>query len=445
MTGATSFVAQITEVSILLSSLSRNLSPRALARSTARHPWLTIGIWVLAIVISIILRAALFEDAITTEFAFTSNPDSKVADELIEDRFLGGPKGTNEVVIVQSETSTVDDPAYREFVEGVFGKLVALGPDAIRQETLVNYYQGQAPFLVSEDRRTTIMPFTMAGEFDDASDNIPKVIDIVEQSRNETGFRVLVTGQAAVGQDFEEIAQDGLAKGEAFGVPIAVIILILVFGALVAALVPVILAVGSIIVAFGAASLLGQLFGLSFFVENMIFMIGLAVGIDYSLFIVARYREERRGGLDKLSAIERAGGTATRAVSFSGMAVVLGLIGMLLVPSNVFITIGLGAIFVVIAAVIASMTLLPAVLSLLGDRVNKLAIPLIGVSQESSDETKPGGVWDKISRGVMRQPLISLILGGVFSSLSFTRSSTSTPGPRVSLPCPTASSPRMAF
>ena len=396
----------------MLNAVGRNLSTGSLARSTARHPWLTIGIWVLAIVISIILRAALFEDAITTEFAFTSNPDSKRADELIEARTLDGPKGTNEVVIVQSEALTVKDPAYEEFVEGVFGKLVALGPDVIRQETLVNYYQEEAPFLVSKDRQTTIMPFTMAGEFDDATDNIGKVIDIVEQSRNEAGFRVLITGQATVGQDFEEVAQDGLAKGEAFGVPIAVIILILVFGALVAALVPVILAVASIIVAFGAASLLGQLFGLSFFVENMIFMIGLAVGIDYSLFIVARYREERRRGLDKLSAIEKAGGTATRAVSFSGMAVVLGLVGMLLVPSNVFITIGLGAIFVVIAAVIASMTLLPAVLSLLGDRVNKLAIPWIGVSQESADETKPGGVWDKISRGVMRQPLISLILGG---------------------------------
>ena len=310
----------------MLRNFAGKLAPGPLALLSARRPWITIGIWILAIVISVILRGALFEDAITTEFAFTSNPDSKLADELIEDRALGGPKGTSEVVIVQSETLTVDDPAYREFVKGVFGKLVALGPDVIRQETLVNYYQGQAPFLVSEDRGTTIMPFTMAGEFDDATDHIGEVIDIVEQSRNETGFRVLITGQAAVGQDFEEVAQDGLAKGEAFGVPIAVVILILVFGALVAALVPVILAVASIIVAFGAASLLGQAFGLSFFVENMIFMIGLAVGIDYSLFIVARYREERRGGLDKLSAIERAGGTATRAVSFSGMAVVLGLI-----------------------------------------------------------------------------------------------------------------------
>ena len=96
----------------------------SLALRSARRPWFIVGIWVLAIVISIILRVLLFEDAITTEFAFTGNPDSKRGDELIEDRALSGPKGTSEVVIVQSETLTVDDPAYQEFVEGIFGKLV---------------------------------------------------------------------------------------------------------------------------------------------------------------------------------------------------------------------------------------------------------------------------------------------------------------------------------
>ena len=383
----------------------------SLALRSARRPWVTIGIWVLVIVISVALTSTLLEDAISTEFAFTGNPDSKIADDLLEDRLLG-PKGTNEVVIVQSETMTVDDEAYEEFVGRVFGQLVALGPEVIKQETLINYYQGMPPFLVSEDRGTTIIPFTMAGEFDDATDNIGSVIGVVDQAREEPGFRVLITGQATVSQDFEEVAEEGLLKGEIIGVPIAVIILILVFGALVAAFVPIVLAVASIAVAFGAASLLGQFIGLIFFIQNIILMIGFTVGIDYSLFIVARYREERRSGLDKMSAIGKAGSTATRAVSYSGMAVVLGLIGMLLVPSNVFIAIGLGAIFVVIAAVLASMTLLPAILSLMGDGINKLSIPGFSMSQSSSDETRPGGFWDKISRGVMRQPVISLIVAG---------------------------------
>ena len=301
------------------------LSPEPLARMSARRPWVTIGIWVLVIIIALALRAMLFADATTTEFAFTSNPDSKRADELLEDR-LRGSKGTSEVVIVQSDSMTVDAPAFQEFVQGVFGEIASLGPEVIKERTLTNYYLRRDPFLVSEDRGTTIIPFTMAGEFDDATDKIGSVISIVDRAREDPGFKVLITGQATVSQDFEELAKDGLLKGEVFGIPIAVIILFLVFGAVVAALVPIILAVASIIVAFGAASVLGQAFGLSFFVENMIFMIGLAVGIDYSLFIVARYREERRSGLEKLDAIGKAGSPSTRAVTFSGMAVVLGLL-----------------------------------------------------------------------------------------------------------------------
>ncbi len=113
-----------------------NLSTESLARGSAKRPWLTIGIWVVVVIISLALRASLFEDAISTEFAFTGNPDSKQADDLLEDRLLG-PKGTNEVVIVQSETLTIGDQAYEEFVGRVFGELVALGPEVIKQETMI--------------------------------------------------------------------------------------------------------------------------------------------------------------------------------------------------------------------------------------------------------------------------------------------------------------------
>ena len=333
--------------------------------------------------------------------------------DLLEE-LRGQPRSTNEVVIVQSETLTVDAPAFQQTVEFIFDDLTALGPGIIREGTLTNYYQGNVDvdFLVSEDLRTTIIPFTMAGDFDDATDNIDRVIEVVDGANGQSEFEVLITGQATVGQDFQEISQEDLETGEAFGIPIALVILILVLGAPVAALVPIVLAIASIIVALGVASVVGQAFALSFFVTNIIFMIGLAVGIDYSLFIVARYREERAKGLGKIDAIGRAVDTATRAVLFSGMAVVLGLIGMLLVPFNIFIGIGLGTIFVVIASVLAATTLLPAVLSLLGDGVNRLSIPWIGRTQVRFDETHPGGFWDGVSRSVMRQPAISLSLAG---------------------------------
>ena len=173
---------------------------------------------------------------------------------------------------------------------------------------------------------------------------------------------------------------------------------------------PGILAFTSIFVALGAASLVGQAFGLSFFVENIIFMIGLAVGIDYSLFIVARYREERARGHDTVDAVGRTGATASRAVLFSGITVVIALIGMLTVPFNVFIGLGIGAILVVVASVASAMTLLPAILSLLGDRIEMLTIPWVGGA--SPDPERSGGFWDWISHAVMRRPLLSLLLAG---------------------------------
>ncbi len=149
------------------------------------------------------------------------------------------------------------------------------------------------------------------------------------------------------------------------------------FGAVAAAFLPIVLAIAAIIVALGATALVGQAFDLSFFVTNMITMMGLAVGIDYSLFIVSRYREERARGLEKVDAIATAGDTAGRTVLISGMTVVLALTGLLILPVSVFQSLGAGAILVVIAAVLASMTLLPAVLGLMGDKVNAIRIPFI--------------------------------------------------------------------
>ncbi len=388
-----------------------NLSTESIARASSRRPWITIGIWIVVFLIAGFLRASLFEDVITTEFAITNDPESVVANELIEEK-LTGPKGTNEVVIVQSQELTVDDPEFQQVVNSIHSDVAGLGPEVIRQETLLNYFQVKAEFLVSQDRHTLMIPFTMAGDIDYASDHIEEVTDVVDGFKGTAGFKILMTGQATVGQDFQEVAREGLLKGEIFGVPIALVILVLVLGGIVAAVIPLVMAVVSIVLALGLASLAGQAIELSFFVENMITMIGLAVGIDYSLFFLSRYREERSNGLDKMEAIARSGATANRTVVFSGITVVLGFVGMLLVPSNVFIGIGLAVIFVVVASVFAALTLLPAILCLLGDRINKFSIPLIGKSQMSFDQSGSGGFWDRVSRAAMGQPVISLVLVG---------------------------------
>ena len=172
---------------------------------------------------------------------------------------------------------------------------------------------------------------------------------------------------------------------------------------------PIVMAIMSIVIAIGMAALAGQIFELNLFVSSIITMIGLAVGIDYSLFIVSRFREERKKGLEVKDAVAVAGGTASRAVLFSGMTVVLALIGLLIVPVTVFISLGLGAIFVVIVSVAAGLTLLPAILTLMGDKINWLSIPKIGRRAKPGEAPRPS-VWSRLARAVMKAPVVSLVI-----------------------------------
>ena len=138
--------------------MSVNLSTESIARASSRRPWITIGIWVVLFLIAGFLRASLFDGVVTTEFAITNDPDSQVGKQLIEDK-LTGPKGTNEVVIIQSQELTVDDAGFQQIVNSIHDDVAALGPEIIRQETLLNYFETPAEFLVSQDRHTLIMPF----------------------------------------------------------------------------------------------------------------------------------------------------------------------------------------------------------------------------------------------------------------------------------------------
>src|SRR6185369_16435128 len=218
------------------------------------------------------------------------------------------------------------------------------------------------------------------------------------------GFRVAMTGEGTLDHDFNDLSQHDLKSGElGIGLPAALVVLILVFGALVAGLVPLLMAVVSIVVALGLCALVAEAFTLSVFVVNMLTAMGLALGIDYSLFVGSRYREERDGGHETLDAIGISGATASRAVLFSGTIFVIALTGMLLVPSNVMKSLAVGAIAVGIVSVLAALTLLPALLGLLGDRVNALRLPFVGRG------TGEGRFWGGVVRRVMRHPVVSLV------------------------------------
>ena len=193
--------------------------------------------------------------------------------------------------------------------------------------------------------------------------------------------------------------------------PIALIILLLVFGALVAASLPVGLGVIAITLAVALTAVVGKLTDVSVFAINMISMMGLATGIDYSLFIVSRFREERALGRDKLAAIAVTGGTASRAVFFSGLTVVLALVGMLIVPTSIFFSLALGAIVVVSMAVLAALTLLPAVLGLLGDRIDSLRVPYLGRRLLAGRAAGKVSVLARVAQRAMRRPGLALGVG----------------------------------
>ena len=376
------------------------LTTGSLARASSRRPWMTLGMWVVLIAIAGALSSMWLSDALTTDVDFTNEPEAKQALELVEDRF--GREGVNEIFILRAEDATVEDESFRSYAAGVQAEVATLNGDV---QGAVSYFDTQDPSMVSEDGRTALMFVTFVDD-GDLTEHEEDVAAIRETGEVE-GFETLSFGAVTLNNDFSTIAEEDLAKGETFGILIALIVLVAVFGAIVAGVVPLAMGIASIAVALGIVAVAGRFVDFSFFVTNMLTMMGLAVGIDYSLFIVSRYREERSHGHDKLEAIALAGNTASRAVFFSGMTVVLALIGMLIVPTTIFRSLAAGAIFVVLVSVLASLTLLPALLSLLGDKVNSLRVFRRKSAANVADSHR---FWDGIAHRVMRRPVVSLVV-----------------------------------
>ncbi len=396
-----------------------------LARISATHPWRVVAAWILVLVLAVGTMGVL-GDATTTEIRFTNSPEAQTGMDVLEKAGLDDNNPTDETVIIQAKSGTVDDAAYREQVEKVTSALRGMDGVVI-PDSVVNYYElsanpataAMAEGMVSKDRRTTLIPLTLAGTQDEATENAATYQDTLA-GFNTDGFEVQSVGFISIGEENNTIAEEDLVKGETFGIGAALVILVIVFGALVAAGVPVVLAMASIIVSFGLTAILGQVWDLSFFITNMITMIGLAVGIDYALFVIERYREERRNGLEKRDAITVAGGSATKAVAFSGGTVVLALSGMFLLPATIFQALAAGAVIVVVVSVIGTMTLVPAVISLLGDRIdwprkrNYDAYHADHASERHHGvETVYSGFWGRVTKAVTARPVIAVIVASV--------------------------------
>ena len=357
-----------------------------------------LAYWGVALLASFVAIGALLGSALTTDQSITSNPESKQAADLMFQSFPH-EDGADEFVVLHSPTLVAEDPAFREFVAGVRSELDATGATL----TVGDPYAAENATAISADRHAVLLAVSMGP---DAEDGIVDVLDRVQAADEDPAFDAAITGEFTIDHDFNELAAHDLEKGELqIGLPAALIVLLLVFGAIVAALVPMGIAIVSIIVTIALSALVGQAVTLSFFIVNMVTAMGLALGIDYSLFVLSRYREERHAGLEKIAAIVASGATASKAVLFSGSSFVVALCGLLLVPDTILRSLAFGAILVGIVTVVAALTLLPALLALFGDRVNALRLPFFGREQAAESPA-----WTRAVRVVVHRPMTALVL-----------------------------------
>jgi RND superfamily putative drug exporter len=398
------------------------LNPETLARASSRHPGRTVAIWAVILVLGFGASAVMLSSALTTDFDFSNNPEAKQAKTIL-DREQLEQDVIPETFVMTEGAGAVSDPAFQQQVNAALSDLRALGPEVVT--TVPASYplpteqrkDPQAAALGpidSQDGTAVLFTVILAGDSDQTASHVEQLNEI--KDRYTTGDTTMyMLGEPTSTDDFKKISEEDLQKGESIGILVAIIVLLVVFGSAIAGVTPIIMGIFAIGVAFGLVGLLGQIWRFSFFVPNLMSMMGLAVGIDYSLFTVSRYREERARGRDKLEAIGMTGATANRAVFFSGLTVILALAGMLIIPLTIFRGLAGGAILVVAVSLALSMTLLPALMALFADRLVKPG-RIFGRGR-SMEHGRPGGFWDTVSRGVMARPWVSLILAASFMIL----------------------------
>jgi RND superfamily putative drug exporter len=393
-------------------------SPAGLARASANHPWRAVGLWVVILIVAGLL-ASRSGNVLDGREGFTNEPESRQGLMLIEEHM--GAKLLQEQIVFHSDLLTVDDAAYQVAVEQTLVELLAMD-DVVSSAS--NYYQRRAASdasaeqLVSQDRHSTFIPVTLTATYDTFSDIAGRGEDFITtaEAQRSAELEVYAVGDLSRTEVYNNITEEDVSKDMQIGLPVAGLVLIVVFGALVAAGLPILLGLISIVVATGLTAALANVLDVTNEVTSMITMIGLAVGIDYALFVVERFREERRHGLPKVEAIQIAGGTAGKAVLFSGGTVVLALMGMFLIPITVFHSLAAGAILAVLVAVLATQTFVPAILMLLGDRINwprrrKYDDPASIAAQQRYDaETIHRGFWGRVTQLVMRRPVATLVI-----------------------------------
>ena len=365
-----------------------NIAWRA-GRWSAAH-WKTATLGWLAMVVCMVVAGRLVGTVQLTD-AEQSTGQSARAQTLLD---AGGfHDHASESTLIQSENMSVSGPRFRQEIRVVVMRLRRLDQLDSLQSPLTPSDRGQ----ISANGHSALVEFNMKGNPDTAGDRVQPVLNAVASlQRAAPGFTIAEFGDASSAHELNASTDAGLTKAETLSLPITFLILLGAFGAVVAAGVPVLLAFSAVLASGGLAALASHVAHASGATSSVMLLMGMAVGVDYSLFYVKREREERRNGLAHRDALERAAATSGHAVLVSGITVLIAMSGMLLTGSKVFDSIGIGAMLVVAVAMVGSLTVLPALLGRLGDRVDTWRVRR--VSSRSR-------LWNAVLGPVMRFPL----------------------------------------
>ena len=377
-----------------------NIAARA-GRWSAQHRRTAILGWLGFVIAAVALGSAIG----TKQISQNSNGvgESGRAQQILHDRF---PQRANEQVLIQSSTLTAHDAQFAAAVRDVVGRLSVV-------PTVQNVRSPLSPGdrgAISRDGHSALVQFEITGNGDNADKRVGASLAATAAAQQaHPQFQIAQAGDASSTKALNKSFNDDFAKARSLSLPITLIILILAFGALVAAGIPVLLAITGVGATLGLVAAVSHIAAVDPSVSEVVLLIGMAVGVDYSLFYMRREREERAAGRDEHAALQAAAATSGRSVLVSGLTVMTAMAGMYLAGDKTFASMATGTILVVAVAMLGSLTVLPAMLSKLGDRVMAARVPFVARRRESGAEPR---VWGAVVDRVLRAPVVALVLVG---------------------------------
>jgi uncharacterized membrane protein YdfJ with MMPL/SSD domain len=374
-----------------------NLAAR-MARWSAHHRKLAIFGWLALVVV--LFAFSILSPMKTIVFETSGPGESGRADTILYNDFKQ-PSG--ESVLIQSRTLTASSPEFQAAVQSVIAGVSKLDAVAKVESPFDEGNTGQ----VSDDQHSVLVPVEIRGPSDDAADKVdPIVARVAELQRSHPEFTIGSFGEST-GKAVEAAFFDDLKKAGMYSIPLTLIILLVVFGALVAAGIPLLLGLTAVLGTLGLVAIISQVLPMSDAIGAIVLLIGLAVGVDYTLFYLKREREERAAGRSEEAALEAAAATSGRSVLVSGFTVLVAMAGMFFTGDATFASFGVATMTVVAVAMLGSLTVLPALLSKLGDNVDRLRVPFVHRLRRDDGE---GRAWGWIIDRVLRRPVLSVVL-----------------------------------